>query len=524
MESSLTWTYFLVLLFTFPACKSSTVYYFGAQKMKHLHVDPDSNQSTSLHDRGVNLIIQREETMVKAHKKITICLRTFLMSQLPQCLFDVAGIQFFYSRPQEPRYGHLRIKLGTEAERTVLFVPPDAFKVRQLMQICLAIKLEEDKSHIQMLWDGKQILDEVYLGKDSIRGAFWLNETNTLGVCHLTDQNIGTDPSDMQGGISDFYGWDNILDFEDLEGYTKCRSFPAISPIIQTNNNSEIGHLVHTYPQNVCGDFGKDEPMITRVKDTYLLHENQCKFFGGKIYHLTSSKQDFEDKTRTAIYFSHVVGNQNCTKFWIPIQKDFHHSGCNWTITGAGNCFSGSLSFAPGEPNGGSHQQCAVAELLENEILYHDEDCSRKIACAMCMIPPIQMVTLRGLTKTINLDTWYYVNPFIHNPTLYEVQFPGVTRYWALFHHRLNLLEIKKDSKTLVRATTAYPYGMITNVSTFQASANRWENGRTIKFTNVPNLQLKSITIFKGMVNKGQCSNSGPIKGHHGALSHLGSP
>ena len=177
----------------------------------------------------------------------------------------------------------------------------------------------------------------------------------------------------MQGGISDFFGWDGILDFEDLEAYTKCKSFPTtISPIIQTDNHSEIGPLVYTYPQDLCGNQEKDEPMITRFKDTYLLHENQCKFFGGKMHHLTSSKQDLEDKMRNAIFFNHVVGNQNCTRFWIPIQKVFHHSGCNWTVTRTGKCFSGSLSFAPGEPNGGPHQQCAVAELagmVTNSIL-----------------------------------------------------------------------------------------------------------------------------------------------------------
>ena len=62
--------------------------------------------------------------------QVTICLEMALSYGLPACLFDVGGIQFFYSSPaSDLGYGHIRFK--NESDRTVNFFPKTRFEAKK---------------------------------------------------------------------------------------------------------------------------------------------------------------------------------------------------------------------------------------------------------------------------------------------------------------------------------------------------------------------------------------------------------
>ena len=100
--------------------------------------------------------------------EITVCLEVSLSYGLPVCLFDIGGIQFFYSSPiSQPGYGHIRFT--NEQDRTVIFFPPDKFETNNASIVCLVVKLSEKDSHIKIFWDGYKILDDVKTSTNAIK-------------------------------------------------------------------------------------------------------------------------------------------------------------------------------------------------------------------------------------------------------------------------------------------------------------------------------------------------------------------
>ena len=79
-----------------------------------------------------------------------------------------ANFQFFYAKPLEPSYGYLRLK--NHYDKTVPFKPAFEFKVREWSRICLSLSLQEERSNIKLVWNGKKILDLTQAGEEAIKG------------------------------------------------------------------------------------------------------------------------------------------------------------------------------------------------------------------------------------------------------------------------------------------------------------------------------------------------------------------
>ena len=103
------------------------------------------NVTSELDHFGATLTVSEDDKNSQLDR-LTICLRAQLNYELPSCLFDVAGIQFFYAQPREDkihRFGYLRFK--NHDDRTAVF-RPKSFKVGEWNNICLTIDLGTHES------------------------------------------------------------------------------------------------------------------------------------------------------------------------------------------------------------------------------------------------------------------------------------------------------------------------------------------------------------------------------------------
>ena len=80
----------------------------------------------------------------------------------------LTNVQLFYAKPLEPSYGYIRLK--NHYDKTVPFKPAFEFKVREWSRICLSLSLQEERSNIRLVWNGKKILDLTQAGKEAIKG------------------------------------------------------------------------------------------------------------------------------------------------------------------------------------------------------------------------------------------------------------------------------------------------------------------------------------------------------------------
>ena len=189
--------------------KAESRYYFVREPVGYMGDVHWMNwlRNTSLEDRGVLL---ESNASQESLEQLTICFQFSLAYGLPSCLFDVAGIQFFYSSPLEPRYGHIRFT--TEEDRTLLFKQDKWFVGGAPVKVCLSVALESDlTSRVKLFWEGAKILDN----EGSVKGPLKINDRpKYLGICKLSDisqlQPLETDG--MDGWIQDFRLWPSALD------------------------------------------------------------------------------------------------------------------------------------------------------------------------------------------------------------------------------------------------------------------------------------------------------------------------
>ena len=320
-------------------------------------------RNTSLEDRGVLL---ESNTSQGSLQQLTICFQFSLAYGLPSCLFDVSGIQFFYSSPLEPRYGHIRFT--TEEDRTLLFKQDMWFVGGTPVKVCLSVALESDlTSHVKLFWEGAKILDN----KGSVKGPLKINDRpNYLGICKLSDisqlQPLETDG--MDGWIQDFRLWPSALDEDTMADLTSCQKQPDevdLSPSLSQSKITFKGGAAYNIPRrDFCVTADKSlRPLYLKSRKSYQSHKFKCDIFGGDLF--LPEKQDdlgifFQHINHTARDSNLVTGTDTCDKFWIPIKK---RGEAGW-IKDNTNVVT-FLPFAPGEPNGGNYQQCIAARVKE---------------------------------------------------------------------------------------------------------------------------------------------------------------
>ena len=150
--------------------------------------------------------------------------------------------------------------------------------------------------------------------------------------------------------------------------------------------------------------------------------------------------------------------------------------------------------FASGEPNGGADQRCLAAKLDESYgggTKYFDQDCKNHHACSLCMTPQLLKFTLRGLGQFFHPDeypveTHFYMNTFIYNPTAFTLYFPGIRHSTVIYNFVTASFEVRRNRVIHLKTTTRWPYGNLRNVTIYN---NQTENGKilgvNLKFTNV---------------------------------------
>ena len=204
--------------------------------------------SSSLAESGVLMTVP--EGSLTLLQNVTICFRAGLTSGTPSCLFDVAGIQFFYSSPMEPQYGHIRFT-GSNHYRTVLFKPHRQFLPKAIFSVCLSLRLIEDleekvqSSSIELFWNGVLIVNETMYGESAIKGPLLLDQKNFLGVCNLSaasERQLHLEQGRMSGWILDFKLWPRVISNETLLAYTGCS--PSLKQL-QIQNMMESPLLTH---------------------------------------------------------------------------------------------------------------------------------------------------------------------------------------------------------------------------------------------------------------------------------------
>ena len=446
---------------------------------------------------GIELAVNSQDKQ-KELQNVTICVKFQLSDGKSHCLFDVASLQFLYSHPSDPGYGILKIKTGHE--RTVVFSPPGTFQVSKMYQVCLKIVLKSAKSNVAMFWDGKRILNEVKVGASAIKGPLLFKRKQLLGICDLKDDFLVQSPMPvkMRGVMADFRLWPMALDDGLLKRLTKDCSIPLESlpnTTLHQGRLSKIGKDILIYSTtefNVCKYKDVKTQMFFKLNENFMYHKRECNFFGGEMF-LPNATIDF---TYFAKYiaqakdFAHVIGNDKCYRFWIPLGKVGKDEDLHW-VTGAD--FNATyLPFSPGEPNGGNFQQCVVVEANTNQSTlsqsskYFDQDCKRDHACSLCIIPQARKFTLRGLPNAFDVDTEYILNTQISNPLTDEISFLGLTKSEAIYNKKNGKFIFKTNDKKMIQTRTATVHGVIDNATLMRWPTKTKEtHGVLFKFTSV---------------------------------------
>ena len=157
----------LIILAIFSGIKGDR-YHFMYKAIGYQNHDPVMNalKNATYRELGLKLDVQDSYKSQKLNE-VTACLEVSLSYGLPVCIFDIGGIQFFYSSPtSQPGYGHIRFT--DEQDRTVIFFPPDKFETNNASIVCLVVKFSAEESHIKLFWNGNNILKEVKTGKNAM--------------------------------------------------------------------------------------------------------------------------------------------------------------------------------------------------------------------------------------------------------------------------------------------------------------------------------------------------------------------
>ena len=97
-------------------------------------------------------------------------------------------------------------------------------------------------------------------------------------------------------------------------------------------------------------------------------HKFKCDIFGGDLF-LPEKQEDlstfFQHINHTARDSNLVTGTDTCDKFWIPIKKRGEVGWIKDVTKEEEGQVATFLPFAPGEPNGGSYQQCVAARVKD---------------------------------------------------------------------------------------------------------------------------------------------------------------
>ena len=145
----------------------------------------NSLQNLTFADRGIELVVSSEDKSKKM-EEVTICFEMAMVYGLPACLFDVAGIQFYYSSPtSKPQYGHIRFT--KEYDKTIYFSPETNFEPNKASRVCLVVQLNStsERRHIKLFWDGYIILDEQSGGPEDVSKTLSFGPGQLLGCLSI---------------------------------------------------------------------------------------------------------------------------------------------------------------------------------------------------------------------------------------------------------------------------------------------------------------------------------------------------
>ena len=468
----------------------------------------NSLENSTFIERGIKLVVNSEDKSQKL-QEVTICFEMAMVYGLPACLFDVAGLQFFYSSPtSKPQYGHIRFT--KEYDKTIYFSPETNFEPNKASRVCLVVQLNStsERSHIKLFWDGYIILDEQ--SAESVSTTLSLHQNNYLGACQLSNVSKlqPLEPDGMDGWIQNFKLWRGVLTNNDLIHYTGCNKTTVagmIAPIVTGSNvnftgndfnNTGSAKKIRSY--DVCEGRKPNytEPMHLKWMTPYSLTKKMCSIFGGKLSlpKNTGDLSDYEKNvTEVASSFFHVFGqSRECDKYWIPLKKNKSFGPDCWTedLNGNVDVKETFLPFSTGEPNGGLLQKCVAVRLNGNKSTYHDQDCEQDHACSLCLIPKVNYYVLRGMNKRLaqKIDTQYYLSNEKFKP-ISSINYIGLKNSLIEYNQMKKSfnLRIKEDrfpSTIALNGTASEPYGI------FDASVSLIGYQRTMK------LKLTSVRFF----------------------------
>ena len=94
-------------------------YHFFNEPLVQTMVNPEDMKNMSLEERGITLRAPESFDTTKPLHEVSICLSVELYYGKPSCLFEVAGIQFTFSKPED-KFGKIRFT-REQHDRTVIF-------------------------------------------------------------------------------------------------------------------------------------------------------------------------------------------------------------------------------------------------------------------------------------------------------------------------------------------------------------------------------------------------------------------
>ena len=426
---------------------------------------------------------------------ITICVRIMLQNARPSCLFDVAGIRFFFSDPNLG-YGFVEYE-----NRYLMFLTRNQFQPRQFFHLCVSLNNSEQQTEFKMIWNEYVLVDEVYLAEEAFSTNFTLSPKLYFGSClHFATWGL---PNNMTGTLTDVQVFDQALEVSEMKQYTfNCKLLNRQG----FSNISYLGKNVIKYPVEksfICGSDSNNFlfPLVIRQRLNYDKARRICDFLGGHMIHPLIQKNGFEIMKNLDLNATNDFGMEDCKSvYWVPfvqLEKDVDTTNIsrktyeykwykdigniNHKIS-EGDDVIDIEPWALNQPNGLHLQRCVGISFNEETYGFYDLDCSNDQECMMCSVPAQEKYTLRGLNPDIDADRDYKLNYYRNTKDLI-ISFSGYKQNVIKWDWKTNALWLEdiNTTKIFTSEQQGLPFGDLT--ATVIGEKNNFTT--FIKFTRV---------------------------------------